>query len=80
MPLDRDGNEQKRQRERERYATMSDEKGSERNKKPRQRYKMSNQENVDLKNNMAAHSTGMVVLLSVILIVIRVIINNNYYV
>jgi hypothetical protein len=41
---------------------------------------MSNQENVDLKNNMTAHSTGMVVLLSVILIVIRVIINNNYYV
>ena len=77
MPLDRDGNEQKRQRERERYATMSDEKGSERNKKPRQRYKMSNQENVDLENNMAAR---MMVLLSVILIVIRVIINNNYYV
>jgi hypothetical protein len=46
---------------------MFDEKGSERNKKPRQRYKMSNQENVDLQNNMAAHSTGMVVLLSVIL-------------
>ena len=80
MPLDGDSNEQKRQREREQYATISDEKGSERNKKPRQRYKMSNQENVDLENNMAAHSTGMVVLLSVILIAIRVIINKNYYV
>jgi len=80
VPLDRDGNEQKRQRERERYATMSDEKGTERNKKPRQRYKMSNQENVDLENNMAAHSTGTMVLLSVILITIRVITNNNYYV
>ena len=80
MPLDTDRNEQKRQRERERYATMSDEKGSERNKKPSQRYMMSNQENVDLENNMAAHSIGMVVFLSVILIAIRVIINNNYYV
>ena len=80
MPLDGDPNEQKRQRERERYATMFDEKGSERNKKPSQRYMMSNQENVDLENNMAAHSIGMVVFLSVILIAIRVIINNNYYV
>ena len=80
MPLDGDRNEQKRQRERERYATMSDEKGSERNKKPRQRYTVSNQENVDLENNMAAHSTGTMVLLSVILITIRVITNNNYYV
>ena len=44
------------------------------------RYKMTNQENVDLDNNMAAHSTGMVMLLSVTLIAIRVIINNNYYV
>ena len=80
MPLDEDPNEQKRQREREQYATMSDEKRSGRNKKSRQRYKMNNQENVDLEDNMAAHSTGMVVLLSVILIAIRVIINNNYYV
>ena len=80
MPLDRDRSEQKRQRERERYATMSDEKGTERNKKPRQRYKMSNQENVDLENNMASHSIGMEVLLSVILTAIRVLINNNYYV
>ena len=80
MPLDGDRNEQKRQIEGEQYATMSDEKGSERNKKPRQRYKMSNQENVDLENNMAAHSTGTMVLLSVILITIRVITNNNYYV
>ena len=80
MPLDGDPNEQKRQRERERYATMFDEKRSGRNKKSRQRYKMNNQENVDLEDNMAAHSTGMVVLLSVILIAIHVIINNNYYV
>jgi hypothetical protein len=80
VPLYGDRNEQKRQRESERYATISDEKGSERNKKPCQRYKMSNQENVDLENNMVAHSTGTVVLLSIILIVIRVIINNNYYV
>ena len=80
VPLDEDRNEQKRQRERERYVTMSDEKGTERNKKPRQRYKMSNQENVDLENNMASHSTGMEVLLSVILTAIRVLINNNYYV
>ena len=79
MPLDGDPNEQKRQRERERYATMSDEKGSERNKKHRQRYKMSNQENVDLENNMAAHSIGMVMLLSITLIAIHVIINNNLY-
>ena len=43
------------------------------------RYKMTNQENVDLDNNMAAHSTGMVMLLSVTLIAIRVIINNNLY-
>jgi hypothetical protein len=42
VPLDGDHNEQKRQREREGYAIMFDEKGSERNKKPRQRYKMSN--------------------------------------
>jgi hypothetical protein len=80
VPLDGDRNEQKRQREREWYATMSDEKGRERNKKPRQRYNMSNQENVDLENNMAAHSTGMVVLLNVIFIAIHVIINDNYYV
>jgi len=44
------------------------------------RYKMNNQENVDLENNMASHSTGMEVLLSVILTAIRVLINNNYYV
>ena len=43
------------------------------------RYKMNNQENVDFDNNMAAHSTGMVMLLSVTLIAIRVIINNNLY-
>ncbi|XP_066315910.1 uncharacterized protein [Miscanthus floridulus] len=35
---------------------MSNEKGTERNKKSLQRYKMSNQENVDLENNMASHS------------------------
>jgi hypothetical protein len=66
VPLDGDRNEQKRQRERERNATMPDEKGSERNKKPRQ--------------DASAHSTGIVVLLSVILIAIHVIANNNYYV
>ena len=59
---------------------MFDEKRSGRNKKSRQRYQMNNQENVDLEDNMAAHSTGMVVFLSVILIAIRIIINNNYYV
>jgi hypothetical protein len=34
VPLDGDRNELKRQRERERYSTMSDERGTERNKKP----------------------------------------------
>ena len=43
------------------------------------RYKMNNQENVDLDNNMAAHSIRMVMLLSITLIAIRVIINNNLY-
>jgi len=33
VPLDGDPNGQKRRRERERYATMADEKSSERNKK-----------------------------------------------
>ena len=37
MPLDGDPNGQKRQMERERYATMADEKSSERNKKRRER-------------------------------------------
>ena len=37
MPLDGDPNGQKRQREREQYATMADEKSSERNKKHRER-------------------------------------------
>jgi hypothetical protein len=66
VPLDGDHNEQKRQREREQNATMRDEKGSERNKKPHQ--------------NASAHSTGIVVLMSVILVAIRVIANNNYFV
>ena len=43
------------------------------------RYKMNNQENVDLDNNMAAHSIRMVMLLSITLIALRVIINNNLY-
>jgi len=38
VPLDGDPNEQKRQRERERYATMSHEKRSEINKKRRELY------------------------------------------
>jgi hypothetical protein len=67
VTLDWDPNEHKRQRERERYATMSDENRSEINKKRR---------HVDLDNNMVAHSTGMV-LLSVTLIAICVITNNN---
>ena len=37
MRLDGDPNGQERQRERERYATMADEKSSERNKKRRER-------------------------------------------
>jgi len=37
VPLDGDPNEQEREREREWYATMSDEKSSERNKKRRER-------------------------------------------
>ena len=80
MPLDGDPNEQKRQRERERYATMSDEKRSERNKKRRERYKMNNQGRVDSHNNETVHSTGMVVLLSVTLKAICVIINNNLFI
>jgi len=52
-----DRNECKRQMERDRYAAMSPEKGSERNKKSRHMYNMSNQENVDLENNMPSHST-----------------------
>ena len=36
--------------------------------KPRHMYNMSNQENVDLENNMSSHSTGTEVLLSVILV------------
>jgi hypothetical protein len=73
VALDGDRNEQKRQMETEWYETTSDEKERERNKKPRQRYNISNQENVYLENK-AAHSTGMVVLLTVIFIAIRVII------
>jgi hypothetical protein len=73
-------NEQKRQRDRERYATMSDEKKSERNKKCRERYKMNNQGHVDSHNNVAIHSTGMVVLLSVTLKAICIIINNNLFI
>jgi hypothetical protein len=78
VPLDGDHNDQKRRRERERYVIKSDEKGSERNKKPREIYKMSNQENVELINNMTAHLTGIVVLLGFTLVAIHVIINNNY--
>ena len=40
---------------------------------------MNNQGCVGLYNNVAAHSIGMAVLLSVTLIAIRVIINNNLY-
>ena len=80
VPLDGDLNEQRRQREREWYATMSDEKRSERNKKCRERYKMNNQGHVDSHNNEVVHSTGMVVLLSVTLKAICVIINNNLFI
>jgi hypothetical protein len=53
---------------------MFDEKGIESNMEPRQMYKISNQENVELGKNMAAHSTGMVVLQSVTLFAIHMII------
>jgi hypothetical protein len=68
VPPDGDRNEKKRQREREQYATMFGEKKSEINKKRHERYAMNSQGCVDLNSNMAADSTGMVLLLSVTLI------------
>jgi hypothetical protein len=49
-------------------------------KKRHERYKMNNQGRVDLDNNVGIHSIGMVVLLSVTLIAICVIINNNLFI
>jgi hypothetical protein len=68
VPPNGDRNEKKRQRERERYATISGENSSEINKKRRERYAMNSQGRVDLNSNMPAHSTGMVLLLSITLI------------
>jgi hypothetical protein len=67
VALDGDRNEQKRQRETKWYETTSEKRRGKETRNP------SNQENVDLENKVA-HSTGMVVLLTVIFIAIRVII------
>jgi len=66
VTLDWDPNEQKRQRERERYATMSDEKMSKINKKHRELYTIKNAPKKSAKMlqmtpKETAQSTGMVI-------------------
>jgi hypothetical protein len=46
--------------DRERYATMSDEKRIEGNKKRHERYKMNSQGLVDSSNTVVVHSIGMI--------------------
>ena len=53
--------------DRERYATMSDEKRIEGNKKRHERYKMNSQGSVDSSNTVFVHSIGMICMMCVTL-------------